>query len=101
MKTEIEKQIDELLEKALERNKEQAAADAIESVMSDDENLLHTIIHSKYKRALEELLESIELAWEWVTNEHGEKVRVVNLNHPNFVSAKREAYAVLGKKVEK
>lgn len=101
MKTKIEKQIDDLLKKALEDGKEQATADAIESVMSDDENLLHTIIHSRYKRALEELLESIELAWEWVTNEHGEKVRVMSMSHPNFVSAKREAYAVLGKKVKK
>lgn len=104
METEIEKQIDELIKKALEKSSDaqaQAAAEAIDSVMRDDDNLVAAIVNSKYRRALEELLEAIELAWEWVTNEQGERVRVLNVSHPNFVSAKREAYAVLGKKVSR
>jgi hypothetical protein len=87
---EIEKQIDDLVSKALERRDaagDAAVADAIEDAMSGDE--------ASYKRALEELLEALELAWEWATNEHGEEVRVVSLNSSRIASARREAYALL------
>lgn len=103
MKTEIEKQIDEMMEEAIEKSRlddGEIVADAIEKAMSDESEILQKKLEST-QRALEELLESIELAWEWVTNEHGERVRVVNMGEPYFMSAKREAYAVLGKKVAK
>jgi len=79
---------------------EQAISEAIERAMLDESEQLKQKLEQT-QRALDELLEAIELGWEWVTNEHGEKVRVLNITHPNFVSAKREAHAVLGNKISK